>query len=68
MHVEHLTLMPPPHSDSDLSSQVTKIFERPTEKDDTAKTVVTRETRAVKGDLMMERDLIKHMKARHPHF
>eukprot|EP00287_Rhodomonas_sp_CCMP768_P005560 CAMPEP_0196726654 /NCGR_PEP_ID=MMETSP1091-20130531/7884_1 /TAXON_ID=302021 /ORGANISM="Rhodomonas sp., Strain CCMP768" /LENGTH=310 /DNA_ID=CAMNT_0042069135 /DNA_START=32 /DNA_END=964 /DNA_ORIENTATION=+ len=48
--------------DADMEASVAKIMENPTEKDENAKTVETKETRAVKGDLMMERDLLKHMK------
>ncbi|EKX42185.1 hypothetical protein GUITHDRAFT_111751 [Guillardia theta CCMP2712] len=48
--------------DEDMKTAVDKIMARPTEEDNSAKTVATHEARAVKGDLMMERDLIKHMK------
>jgi hypothetical protein len=48
--------------DSQMSSDITKIMARPTEKDDSAQTEDTQTARAVKGDLLMERDLIKHMK------
>lgn len=45
-----------------METEVGKIFQAPTEQDNSAKTMATKETRAVKGDLMMDRDLIKHMK------
>ena len=48
--------------DEDMQEAIGKIMARPTEQDDTAKSVETKEARQVKGDLMMERDLIKHMK------
>lgn len=50
--------------DSDMQASVTKIMENPTEQDDSAKTVETKTARQVKGDLMMDRDLLKHMKVR----
>ena len=50
--------------DEDMKTAVDKIMARPTEEDNSAKTVATHEARAVKGDLMMERDLIKHMKVK----
>ena len=52
----------PPQIDAQMSSDVTKIMSNPTQKDETPQTDETRVARAVKGDLMMERDLIKHMK------
>ena len=48
--------------DQDMQEAVSKIMARPTEQDDSPKSVETKEARQVKGDLMMERDLIKHMK------
>ena len=45
-----------------MQEAVSKIMARPTERDDSAQSVETKEARQVKGDLMMERDLIKHMK------
>mmetsp|Transcript_6793 Transcript_6793/g.21241 ORF Transcript_6793/g.21241 Transcript_6793/m.21241 type:complete len:138 (-) Transcript_6793:5-418(-) len=45
-----------------MSEDVSKIMALPTEKDESAQTSATKVTRAVKGDLLMERDLIKHMK------
>ncbi len=48
--------------DAQMSTDINKIMSLPTEKDDSPQTEETRTVRAVKGDLMMERDLIKHMK------
>ena len=48
--------------DAQMSTDINKIMALPTEKDESPKTEETRTVRAVKGDLMMERDLIKHMK------
>lgn len=48
--------------DQDMQESISKIMASPTEKDDSPKSVETKEARQVKGDLMMERDLIKHMK------
>jgi len=48
--------------DEDMQEAVSKIMARPTEQDNSPKSVETKEARQVKGDLMMERDLIKHMK------
>ena len=45
-----------------MQEAVGKIMARPTEQDHSAQTIETKEARQVKGDLMMERDLIKHMK------
>lgn len=45
-----------------MSTDINKIMSLPTEKDNSPQTEETRTVRAVKGDLMMERDLIKHMK------
>ena len=48
--------------DAQMSTDIKKIMSLPTEKDESPQTEDTRTVRAVKGDLMMERDLIKHMK------
>lgn len=45
-----------------MSTDINKIMALPTEKDESPQTEETKTVRAVKGDLMMERDLIKHMK------
>ncbi|KAJ1469061.1 hypothetical protein T484DRAFT_1852968 [Baffinella frigidus] len=48
--------------DSDMESSMTSIMQYPTERDEHPKSAETHEARQMKGDLMMERDLIKHMK------
>jgi hypothetical protein len=48
--------------DAQMSTDINKIMALSTEKDESPQTEDTRTVRAVKGDLMMERDLIKHMK------